>query len=404
MKRIVTLVLLLCGLITEAQHVGCTDFFAINFDAKATEGDNTCRYWKAVASPSFISELPYEVHETSGLIRIGDLLWTHNDSGGEPVLYALDTSAFRVVRRVRIANATNRDWEDIAADGAFVYVGDFGNNKGDCRDLKIYFFPIDKLRDSTVDEVVADTIRFTFSDQTDFTPRKQNHGFDCEAMFASDDNLYLLSKRWNDGKTTFYRLPKQAGTYEAEKIGAFFCDGLVTGADYDRENHRLVLIGYRNKVWEPFMYVIYSFGSDSSEWHGRRIAMPNHTSIQTEGITFADADHVFISAESSPAFSSRIFIEDISRWAGSAAGSCYDSAEHKDFCNRVSSDEIKLKRLKIRRGLYRFEIVGSHGNVEESHLLYVGKRSPLRVALPRLEEDDYSIYLFGRRKSYVCHL
>lgn len=404
MKRIVTLVLLLCGLITNAQRVCCTDYFAINFNAKATVGDSSCRYLKAVASPSFISELPYEVHETSGLIRVDNLLWTHNDSGGEPILYALDTTDFKVVRRVRLANATNRDWEDIAADDEFVYVGDFGNNKGNCRDLKIYFFPIDKLRDSSVEEVMADTIRFSFSDQTDFTPRKHDHGFDCEAMFASDDNLYVLSKRWNDGKTFFYRLPKQAGTYVAENIGGFFCDGLITGSDYDRRNHRLVLIGYKNKVWEPFMYVIYTFGSNPYEWHGRRIAMPNHTSIQTEGITFIDADHVYISAESSPTFSSRIFVQDITRWAGSAAESCYDLAVEKNFFKHISANEIKLNRLKIRKGLYRFEIVGSHGKVEESHLQYVGKRNPLKVALPQLADDNYRIYLFGRKKSYVCHL
>ena len=37
-------------------------------------------------NPELIAELPHEVHETSGLFFHNGLLWTHNDSGGKPIL------------------------------------------------------------------------------------------------------------------------------------------------------------------------------------------------------------------------------------------------------------------------------------------------------------------------------
>src|SRR6187402_3312843 len=56
-----------------------------------------------------------DVPEASGLAvsrRFG-LLWTHNDSGNDAVLFALDESG-AVHGRVRVP-ARMRDWEDVAA-------------------------------------------------------------------------------------------------------------------------------------------------------------------------------------------------------------------------------------------------------------------------------------------------
>ena len=89
-------------------------------------------------APEFKSFLPDEVHETSGLFFHNGRLWTHNDSGGKPILYGLDTTNFEVVQRLTLVNAKNKDWEDVCTDGENVYVGDFGNNKGKRKNLRIY--------------------------------------------------------------------------------------------------------------------------------------------------------------------------------------------------------------------------------------------------------------------------
>ena len=68
-------------------------------------------------APEFKSLLPEEVRETSGLFFHNGRLWTHNDSGGKAILFGLDTTTFEVVQRITLANAKNKDWEDVCTDG-----------------------------------------------------------------------------------------------------------------------------------------------------------------------------------------------------------------------------------------------------------------------------------------------
>ena len=261
-------------------------------------------------APEFKSELPEAVHETSGLFFYNGRLWTHNDSGGKPVLYGLDTTTFEVVQQITLANAKNKDWEDVCTDGERVYVGDFGNNKGKRKNLRIYTFPLSAIPDSGDAKITVDSIRFSFGDQTEFKYEKQNHDFDCEALFATDDYLYMFSKGWATGTTRLYRLPKKPGTYKAEVVNGFDSQGLITGADFDRESKTLVLVGYVKDIWLPFLYLIYDFDDAGVKLANRRFELHNYLGTQTEGICFYDKGRCFLSAETSPAFTSRVFTID----------------------------------------------------------------------------------------------
>ena len=264
--------------------------------------------------PQFKSELPEGVRETSGLFFYNDRLWTHNDSGGKPILYALDTATFEIVQRITIGNAKNKDWEDVCMDDKTVYVGDFGNNKGGRKDLRIYTFPLSALPEEGDASLTADSITFRYCDQTEFDFKKYEHDFDCEAMFAGDSCLYLFSKCWVTGTTRLYRLPKTPGDYVAEVVNGFDSQGLITGADYDRKNHVLVLVGYVKTIWKPFMYLIYDFDEAGVKLSNRRIEMPQLAGAQTEGICFFDEGLCYVSAETSPTMTSRIFVADFRKW------------------------------------------------------------------------------------------
>lgn len=268
---------------------------------------------QSITNPPFRSFLPEEVNETSGLFFHNGVLWTHNDSGGQPILYGLDTNDFHVAQRITIANAKNRDWEDVCTDGTTVFIGDFGNNKGKRTDLRIYYFPLEAIPASGDAIVEADSIRFVFGDQTDFTKRKV-HDFDCEAIFATERYLYLFSKGWETGTTRLYRLEKQGREQVAEVVSSFDSKGLITGADYCKEENVVVLVGYVNKVWQPFLYVIANFDEDQYKAEGIRIDLPNHLGTQTEGIAFFKDLKCYISAETSPTFTTRVFTIDFEKW------------------------------------------------------------------------------------------
>ena len=296
MKRVVFLGLLLSLLVSvsaqEAGRAGFSPFF----------------------NPQLKAVLPEEVRETSGLFFHKGRLWTHNDSGGKPILYALDTTTFEVVQRITLANAKNKDWEDVCTDGERVYVGDFGNNKGKRKNLRIYTFPLSEIPADGDTSVTVDSITFRYADQTEFDHKKHEHDYDCECIFAGDSCLYLFSKGWKSGTTRLYRVPKEPGDYVIEPVNNFNSQGLITGADYDRNNHVLVVIGYVKDIWLPFMYLIYDFDESGVKLSHRRIEMPQLTGAQTEGICFFKEGVCYISAETSSAMTSRVFVADFRKW------------------------------------------------------------------------------------------
>jgi hypothetical protein len=73
------------------------------------------------------SETP-ALDENSGLIFYNGNIITHNDSGDQANLYEISASTGAIIRTVAITNATNMDWEDIAQDASYIYIGDIGNN------------------------------------------------------------------------------------------------------------------------------------------------------------------------------------------------------------------------------------------------------------------------------------
>ena len=266
--------------------------------------------------PEFKSELPTEVDETSGLFFHHGRLWTHNDSGGKPILYALDTSTFEIVQRITLSNVKNKDWEDVCTDGERIYVGDFGNNNGNRKNLRVYSFPLSSIPEDGDDTIMVDSINFRFADQTNFEKRKYEHDFDCEAFFATEEWLYLLSKGWETGTTRLYRLPKTPGEYVAEVVNGFDSQGLITGADYDREHRVLVIVGYVRTIWMPFMYIIFDFDENGVKLDNRRFEMPQLAGAQTEGICFFDDGRCYVTAETSPTMTARVFVVDFRKWIG----------------------------------------------------------------------------------------
>ena len=274
---------------------GCTDPLAENFDSTATEEDHSCFYDTIYISPSWSVELSEQINETSGLIIWDEALWTINDNS-DTRLYALDTTSGEIVADYLMPGVENRDWEEIAQDEDYVYVGDFGNNRGNRTDLHI--LRIEKLT-LTSDDPSIDTIWFSFSDQQNFDPAgAQQTEFDCEAFVVSSDSIYLFTKQWLSGFTTQYSLSKHPGTYIAQKRSSFDTMGQVTGATFMEQEGLLILCGYAG-LMQPFLYLFYDY-QDYEFFSGVRqrvnISLPFH---QVEGVTTSNGTGCYFSNESS---------------------------------------------------------------------------------------------------------
>ena len=236
------------------------------------------------------------VQETSGLIKIGDTYWTHNDSGGEPNLYEFDLSTGDVIRSVKINNVLNTDWEEVTVDSTYFYIGNFGNNLGKRKDLAIYKGSISELL--TQDEVDVEVISFSYPDQDKFY-NGYNHNHDCEAMIAHNDNIYLFSKNWLDKRCKLYTIPSKSGNYEATLISEFNTEGTITGAAISPDKEELILLGYvpiPRKGFDPFVWKLSDWEGDDF-LSGEKKRYDFHIRRQMEAVVYQDQRTLFISAE-----------------------------------------------------------------------------------------------------------
>ncbi|HNW69737.1 MAG TPA: T9SS type A sorting domain-containing protein [Bacteroidales bacterium] len=265
----------------QAQTFGCTDPLASNFNSAATVNDGSCVYDVTSVLPVTSTILAPVLSETSGLIFWNDLVWTHNDNT-DLNLYALDTTNGSIVDTFTLNGLANIDWEEISQDETYIYIGDFGNNaNGNRTNLKILRIEKNAL---LLNAPVADTINFSYSNQTDFSPAGSNNtDFDCEAFIVSSDSIFLFTKQWISKQTSVYSLPKTPGTYTARLKTTYNVDGLITGATYLPSKKLIALCGYSNML-QPFAYLLYDFsGYDFFGGNKRKMSLelPYH---QIEGI------------------------------------------------------------------------------------------------------------------------
>jgi hypothetical protein len=196
-------------------------------------------------------DLPDAVSETSGLLFFNGKLITHNDSGDAANLYELDTISGNIIRTINISNATNVDWEDITQDDTYIYIGDFGNNNGDRKDLKIYRILKSDYSNNT--SVTSETITFSYEDQTDFASQPNNSNFDAEALSMYKDKLIIFTKNWKDNTVNAYTIPKTIGDHSAKKVSSYTSNGLITGSTYNKGDDSFLLCGYTNPNGSPFL-------------------------------------------------------------------------------------------------------------------------------------------------------
>ncbi|MFT4644585.1 MAG: hypothetical protein ACI8ZX_000990 [Planctomycetota bacterium] len=239
--------------------------------------------------------LPNEIVESSGLIYFDNKLITHTDSGGENALYEIDTNTAQVLRKVYITNSVNNDWEDITQDENYIYIADFGNNQGSRTDLKI--LKISKTEFQTYDSIQATFIKYSYEDQTDFTPTSKMTNFDAEAIISIEDSLYIFTKNWGNQETSVYPIPKDTGTFIVSKNEQFDVEGMITAADYNHATNTVFLIGY-TPLGIPFAFSLKDFDQNIFfSGDTVRFQVQLKQSVQIEAICSTMDNKYYVSSE-----------------------------------------------------------------------------------------------------------
>ena len=81
---------------------------------------------------------PSKLKEVSGMEIEKDRIWVIEDSGTQDNVYLINRKA-QILKELKIDNAKNEDWEDLALDkSGNLYIGDFGNNLNKRERFTIY--------------------------------------------------------------------------------------------------------------------------------------------------------------------------------------------------------------------------------------------------------------------------
>ncbi len=243
-----------------------------------------------------IANLNERIQETSALNFFQGKLYTLNDSGNTSELFEIDSTNGTIINVLQ-TGLSNRDWEALSSDDRYFYIGDFGNNAGTRKDLKIYKVP---LKNEKIEKDSIKTISFSYPEQSDFSPKNLNNNFDAESLISIHGNLHVFTKEWTSKGVSHYVVNANIQESQAAvKTEYFKTDFVVTDASY--YEGKLYVVGYTKLAAAYLMIFEESRPSVFFEKEPKKFHVGTAFSVgQIEGIT-VNENGIYISAE---AFSS----------------------------------------------------------------------------------------------------
>lgn len=211
----------------------------------------TPQYRLSIERKVLLSE---KVSETSGLASHKGRLWTLNDSGDGPNLYAISAESGEVIEQKTLQDALNFDWEELASDAQYLHVFDCGNNSGRRDWMQVYSVRWSDLDRHSYLDVPSQLTEFSFSDAEPSAGTHQ-HNNDCEAATAVEGELWVFTKNWQNQQTRMYRLSADGGRHALASRHSFPAGGLITAADYDPRRKQLALLGYTRKRFSSSTFI-----------------------------------------------------------------------------------------------------------------------------------------------------
>jgi hypothetical protein len=250
-----------------------------------------------------VASLPTGLKESSGLVvESPNLFWTHNDGGDASNIYQIDSTG-KLLRTVKIKNAANVDWEEMALDTeGSLYIGDIGNNNENRRNLLIYKILNfkNKYQDNSITPDAV--IEFSYEDQLQFPPADPLKHFDAEAMLVEKDSIFIITKDFDTnpytGKTWIYSIPNVGGKHVAKLTHVLKTEdswkfkGAITAST--KGYGKVVLMSYLK------LFVFSDFGSKRF-WEGTKkvLDFSMFDIVQREAVAFhpTDSCRLYITSE-----------------------------------------------------------------------------------------------------------
>ncbi len=200
-----------------------------------------------------------EITESSGIVASrcnAGVLWTHNDSGDDAFIYAINIKGEKL-GTWKVSGAKNKDWEDIATiknnkGECFLYLGDIGNNERLKSEMTIYLVKEPKVSDADKTSSRKNPQTTEASEAIKFDYPDGRHDAETLLVHPQTGDIYVLSKTLTSA-SGIYKMLKNYDLDKVnriEKIADFavpaFPNGFLTGGDISPDSKRVIICDYFN--------------------------------------------------------------------------------------------------------------------------------------------------------------
>jgi hypothetical protein len=248
-----------------------------------------------------------DIKESSGLSasECQDVLWTHNDSGNDALIYAMSTEG-KHLGTWRVQGAQNVDWESIAthkdpSGRCSLILGDTGDNDETRPEVELYRFPepVASAETATSDSSTplltesVETMRFTY-------PNGSN---DAETALVHPwtGDIYVVTKNKSGPAEVFRMKPafNSGTTVQGQKIADLSVpstpEGHLTGGSISPDGKRVMLCDLEG----GYELVLPDGTTDPDAiWQQEPVAVDLGDRKQGEGVSYGrDGLSLFASSE-----------------------------------------------------------------------------------------------------------
>lgn len=189
-----------------------------------------------------------EATELSGLVLSSSqpgVLWSHNDSGDRPRIFALRASDAHVLASLDVPGAQAVDWEDIAVGpGGDLLLGDIGDNDAKRADVVVYRIPEPDLSTHPATTAPASAITLAYPDGA--------HNAETLLADRHTGEIVIVTKTLS-GRSGVYSARLSAGARQTLRLRGhvdFGLAGLTTAGDVSADGRTIAIRTYGDlAVW-----------------------------------------------------------------------------------------------------------------------------------------------------------
>jgi hypothetical protein len=194
-----------------------------------------------------------DITESSGLSasECQDVLWTHNDAGNAPLIFAMDTTG-KHLGTWKVLGAESIDWESIAthrdeSGKCSLLIADFGDNDEARRSVQIYRIPEPSISPDGASSSAANPLLTANAEVMRYAYEDGSQNAETLLVHPRSGDIYIVSKE-KTGPAGVYRIKQQYGSNEvltAKRIAEVSMpstpEGLLTGGSFSPDGTRMML-------------------------------------------------------------------------------------------------------------------------------------------------------------------